>query len=81
MFANRIEDGSNTLIGLKARDKTDSQTSFGISSFGVNEREQFGQSLRLAMACIEGTAVADKTPAISSDETESCTRLKTIAQE
>ena len=74
-------DDSNTLIGHKAGDKTDSQTRFGISSFGINEREQFGQSLRLAMACIEETPVPDKTPAMPSDESEICARLKTIAQE
>ena len=74
-------DDSNTLIGNKAGSKIDSQTSFGMSSFGINEREQFGQSLRLAMACIEGTAVPDKTPAMPSDESGICARLKTIAQE
>ena len=74
-------DDSNTLIGHKAADKTDSQTSFGMSSFGTKEREQFGQRVRLAMACIEGTAVPDTTPAMPSDESEICARLKTIAQE
>ena len=28
----------------------------GMSSFGKDERQQFGQTIRLAMACMEGTA-------------------------
>ena len=28
----------------------------GMSSFGKDERQQFGQNIRLAMACMEGTA-------------------------
>ena len=68
-------DDSNTFIGHKAGDKTDSQTRFGMPSFGNNEREQFGQSLRLAMAYIEETTVPDKTPAMPSDESKICARL------
>ena len=72
---NGSMDDSNTLIGHKAGDISDSQTSFGMSSFGINQREQFGQSLRLAMAYIEETTVPDKTPAMPSDESKICARL------
>lgn len=51
-------DDSTTPIGNTTGGSTDSHTSFGMPSFGINEREKFGQSLRLAMACIEEQPVS-----------------------
>ncbi len=79
-----MED-STAVIGNQASNQTISntcsQTPFCMSSFGISEREQFGQSVRLAMACIEGAPVPVNTPAMPSDDLEICERLKIIAQE
>jgi len=69
------------LSGQKKSNTSNSRIGLGMSSFGINEREQFGQNLRLAMACIEGPSVPTNTPAIPSDESGICDRLKTLAQE
>ena len=53
----------------------------GMSSFGPEEREQFGQTVRLAMSCIEGKARPVKTKAMPDDENAICQRLKLISQE
>ena len=58
-----------------------SRIRFGLSSFDINEREKFGQSLRLAMACIEKPNVPVINLAMPSDESGICERLKTITQE
>lgn len=70
-----------TAISNEVGNISDNQTTFGMSSFGISEREQFGQSIRLAMACIEGKRVPVNMPAMPSDESGICERLKTISQE
>ncbi len=53
----------------------------GMSSFGPEEREQFGRKVRLAMACIEGSARPVNTKAMPDDEDAICQRLKVISRE
>ena len=63
-----------------------SNIQLGMSSFGQHTREQFGQKLRLAMACIERPpesiqGSATSTPAIPTDENSIRQRLKALTQE
>ena len=53
----------------------------GMSAFGPAEREQFGQSVRLAMACIESPPEPTKGPALPQDESAIRQRLKALSQE
>ena len=64
-------------------DKTNKQTKipFGMSSFGQAEREQFGRSVRLAMACIDTPGDATHCPALPPDEASIRQRLKALSQE
>jgi hypothetical protein len=58
-----------------------SQSSFGISSFGANERQQFGQNVRLAMACIDSPVQPTNAKAMPSDEATIHHRLKALSQD
>ncbi|MFT4729047.1 MAG: hypothetical protein ACI9UN_003561 [Granulosicoccus sp.] len=58
-----------------------SQTSFGMSSFSAKERQQFGQNVRLAMACIESPVQPTKSMAMPSDEATIHNRLKVLSQD
>ena len=58
-----------------------SQASFGLNAFGPTEREQFGQHVRLAMACIDATPEPTKGYAIPQDESSIRNRLKALSQE
>ena len=53
----------------------------GMSSFGQNEQQQFGQNIRLAMACMEGTAEPVNVKAMPSNATDICQRLKVLSQD
>jgi len=54
----------------------------GMSSFSQKEREQFGQNLRLAMACIQSPTNANTSPNESvSTETSIRQQLKAVSQE
>ena len=53
----------------------------GMSSFGKNEQQQFGQTIRLAMACMEGTAEPVNVKAMPSNATDICQRLKVLSQD
>ncbi len=75
-----MED-STVFINNKIGAKPDSALRFGMSSFDINEREKLGQSLRLAMACIEAPSVPNNTSSMPSDESGICDRLKAITQE
>ncbi|MDC0434243.1 hypothetical protein OAM69_01215, partial [bacterium] len=50
----------------------------GMSSFGKDERQQFGQTIRLAMACMEGTAEPVNVKAMPSNATDISQRLKVL---
>ena len=54
---------------------------FAENSSGVDKRLQFGQNVRLAMACIEGTEEPIISKAMPSDESAIRRRLKSIAQD
>lgn len=58
-----------------------SQAPFGISSFGSKERQQFGQNVRLAMACIESPVPPTNSKAMPSDEATIHHRLKALSQD
>jgi hypothetical protein len=58
-----------------------SQPSFGMSSFGTKERQQFGQNVRLAMACIESPVHPTNSKAMPSDEATLHHRLKALSQD
>ncbi|ASJ74309.1 DUF222 domain-containing protein [Granulosicoccus antarcticus] len=62
-------------------DNTDHRTPLGIGSFGQQEREQFGQSIRLAMECIDATSEPAEGKAIPLDEITVRQRLKALSQE
>ena len=53
----------------------------GMSSFGKNEQQQFGQNIRLAMACMEGTAEPVNVKAMPSNAADICQRLKVLSQD
>jgi hypothetical protein len=61
--------------------KTESQSPLGMSSSGANDRQQFGQNLRLAMACIEGSVEPVNAKAMPSDEATIHQRLKVLSQD
>ncbi|MDB4222772.1 HNH endonuclease [Granulosicoccus sp.] len=60
---------------------TDTKIPFGMSSFGENSRQQFGENIRLAMACIEGSATPASTKAMPSDEAAIHQRLQQLSQD
>jgi hypothetical protein len=62
-------------------DNSYNQTSFGMSSFGEKERQQFGQNVRIAMACIEGPDQPKNSKAMPSDEATIHHRLKLLSQD
>lgn len=78
-----MEDSTISITGDvgSAGSAGNSRIRFGMSSFDINEREKFGQSLRLAMACIEKPDVPVCTRNMPSDESGICERLKTLTQE
>jgi len=61
--------------------KNEPRLPLGMSSFGNKERIQFGQNLRLAMACIETPSEPVKGKAIPDDGASIRQRLKTLSQE
>ena len=75
-----MEDSSVVKIN-KSDSPSDSQNQLGMSSFGANDRQQFGQNVRLAMACIEGSAEPVNAKAIPSDKAAIHQRLKVLSQD
>ena len=67
--------------GRKTGRSTTGRIPPGMSSFGAAEREQFGQNVRLAMTCMEGTAAPAGSRAMPSDEAGIRHRLKVLAQD
>lgn len=61
--------------------KTTSRPALGISSFNARDQQQFGQKVRLAMACIEGTAEPSAGKAMPADTAAISQRLKTLSQD
>ena len=55
--------------------------SLGMSSFGKDDQQQFGQNIRLAMACMEGSAEAVNVKAMPSNTTDISQRLKVLSQD
>jgi hypothetical protein len=53
----------------------------GMSSFGEAERQQFGQSIRLAMACIEGTVEPASKKAMPDSVSDIGNRLQALTQD
>ena len=53
----------------------------GMSSFGNDEQQQLGQNIRLAMACMEGTAEPVNVKAMPSNTTDIRQRLKVLSQD
>jgi len=53
----------------------------GMNSFSAQEQKQFGQNIRLAMACIEGTPAPSNSKAMPSDTDAIRHRLITINQD
>ncbi len=66
---------------LSTDNKSDSRLSPGMQACGVEERRQFGQDIRLAMACMEGTAAPVNTKSMPSDEVAIRNRLKVLSQD
>jgi len=65
--------------------KTVNRTPLGMGSFNAHERQQFGQNIRLAMACIEGPIEGPIEPvttkAMPSNEADIHQRLKVLSQD
>ena len=53
----------------------------GMNTFGPTQREEFGQSVRIAMACIEAPPEPVKGCALPQDESAIRHRLKALSQE
>ena len=66
---------------LSTDNKSDSRLPLGMQTFGVDERQQFGQNIRLAMACMEGAAVSVNTKAMPSGVVAIRHRLKVLSQD
>ncbi|MFT5895338.1 MAG: hypothetical protein ACI8VW_002212 [bacterium] len=62
-------------------DQSEHRSPLGIASFAQNEREQFGQKVRLAMGCMEGIAEPMKGKALPLDEASIRQRLKALSHE
>jgi|GEM_PF-589957 len=58
-----------------------SRIPLGMNTFGPTEREEFGQSVRIAMACIEAAPEPIKGCALPQDESAIRHRLKALSQE
>ncbi len=71
-----MEDSSTTDV-----EKSEGRIPFGMPSFDHQAREQFGQNIRLAMECIEGTPEPVEGMAIPVDESSIRQRLKLLSQE
>lgn len=74
-----MEDSS--VVSAVKNPKPDSPIPLGMGSFNANERQQFGQNIRLAMACIEGPIEAVTAKAMPSDESAIHQRLKILSQD
>ncbi len=61
--------------------KSSGCTPLGMSSFDASERQQFGQSVRLAMACIKGAYVPVNVKAMPDNEGAIRKRLKTLSKD
>ena len=61
--------------------KSTQRISLGMSSFGKDEQQRFGQNVRLAMACIEGAAKPVNVKAMPSNATDISQRLKVLSQD
>ena len=59
---------------------TDTRIAFGMSDFGEEQRQQFGQDVRIAMACIEGKDEPTNEKAMPFDESAIRQRLKALSQ-
>jgi len=66
-------DASSTRAGM--------HTQFGMSSFSVKDYQQFGQNVKLAMACMEGSAEPEPIKAMPLDEAAIRQRLKALSQD
>ncbi len=67
---------------IKLTQNNDSlKTSLGMDAFGPSERAQFGQNVRLAMACIDSPPKPSKGSALPKDESSIRHRLKALSQE
>lgn len=64
-----------------ASKKLESKTQFGMTSFNQKERQQFGQNVRLAMGCIEGSSEPINNKAMPSDKPSIRQRLKALNQD
>lgn len=62
-------------------DQTERRIPLGMNSFDQKQREQFGQKIRLAMSCIEGSSELVKGNALPLDEASIHKRLKILSQE
>ncbi len=71
-----MDDSSISIL-----DNIESRASLGMNSFGIKERQQFGQNMRLAMACIEGSNEPSSGKALPADAPSISQRLKTLSQE
>ena len=64
---------SSTRAGMHAQ--------FGMNSFSVKDYQQFGQNVKLAMACMEGSAEPEPIKAMPLDEAAIRQRLKALSQD
>ncbi len=71
-----MEDSSATV-----KLENDTRTPLGMSSFGKKDQKEFGQNIRLAMACIEGKAPPEAIKAMPSDAPSIRTRLVALSQD
>ena len=52
-----------------------------MSSFGAKDRQQFGQNVRLSMACIESSFLPTNSKGMPTDEATIHHRLKALSQD
>ena len=74
-----MEDSTN--VGTSETGSVSSRIRLGMSTFGDQERNEFGQKIRLAMACIEGREKPVNTKAMPSDAAAINKRLITLSQD
>ncbi len=71
-----MDESSTANVG-----KADRRIPLGMGSFDQLERDQFGQNIRLAMECIEGTSEPVNSKVIPLDEAYIRQRLKAVSHE
>ena len=68
-------------LSISAAKKATQRIPLGMDSIDINEQHKFGQNIRLAMACIEGSTEPVNIKAIPSNAIDILQRLKALSKD